>query len=79
MQENTGAEAGYPGDSDVTDEFGLAGVPDALRDPGAHLHVYGKRRVFERRKMGHVTVVSTDADDALERARRARAALRWED
>jgi 5-(carboxyamino)imidazole ribonucleotide synthase len=56
----------------------LAGVPDALRDPGVHLHVYGKRRVFERRKMGHLTVVGTDADEALDRARRARAALRWE-
>ena len=33
----------------------------------------------ERRKMGHVTVIGRDADDALERARRARAALRWED
>ena len=56
----------------------LGGVPDALRDPGVHLHVYGKRRVFERRKMGHLTVVGTDADEALARARRARAALRWE-
>ena len=56
----------------------LGGVADALRDPGVHLHVYGKRRVFERRKMGHLTVVGTDADEALERARRARAALRWE-
>ena len=56
----------------------LGGVPEALRDPGVHLHVYGKRRVFERRKMGHLTVVGTDADEALERARRARAALRWE-
>jgi 5-(carboxyamino)imidazole ribonucleotide synthase len=56
----------------------LGGVPDALSDPGVHLHVYGKRRVFERRKMGHLTVVGTDADEALERARRARAALRWE-
>ena len=58
----------------------LAGVPDALRDPGAHVHVYGKRRVFERRKMGHLTVVGTDADEALDAcARAARAALRWED
>ena len=56
----------------------LGGVADALRDPGVHLHVYGKRRVFERRKMGHLTVVGTDADEALGRARRARAALRWE-
>ena len=51
----------------------LAGLPEALRDPGAHLHVYGKRRVFERRKMGHVTVVGTDADEALARARGPRA------
>lgn len=57
----------------------LAGVATALADPGVHLHVYGKRRVFERRKMGHLTVVDDDADAALERARRARAALSWED
>ena len=57
----------------------LAGMEDALADPGAHVHVYGKRRVFERRKMGHVTVVGRDADEALERARTARAALSWED
>ena len=57
----------------------LAGAEDALADPQAHLHVYGKRRVFERRKMGHVTVVGSDVDEALERARAARAALRWED
>ena len=57
----------------------LAGVAGALADPGAHLHVYGKRQVFERRKMGHVTVVGRDADEALGRARRACAALSWED
>ncbi len=57
----------------------LRGMESALADPGAHVHVYGKRRVFERRKMGHVTVVGTDADEALERARSARASLSWED
>ena len=57
----------------------LAGVPSALGDPGVHVHVYGKRRVFERRKMGHVTVVDADGASALDRARRARAALHWED
>ena len=29
MQENTGE--GYPGDAEVTDDFGLAGVPDAFQ------------------------------------------------
>ncbi len=56
----------------------LLGVEAALQDPDAHVHVYGKRRVFERRKMGHVTVTGTDADDVAERARRARSALHWE-
>jgi 5-(carboxyamino)imidazole ribonucleotide synthase len=60
-------------------EARLAGMEAALADPGAHVHVYGKRRVFERRKMGHVTVVGADADDALARAQAARAALSWED
>jgi 5-(carboxyamino)imidazole ribonucleotide synthase len=59
-------------------EARLGGLAEALADPGVHVHVYGKRRVFERRKMGHVTVVATAAGEALDRARRARAALHWE-
>ncbi len=57
----------------------LTGLDRALEDPDAHVHVYGKRRVFGRRKMGHVTVIGHDADEALERARHACAALSWED
>ena len=33
----------------------LRGVPEALLAPDIHLHLYDKREVFERRKMGHVT------------------------
>ena len=56
----------------------LLGTEIALADPLVHLHVYDKRRVFERRKMGHLTVVGTDtADEALARARAALGALRW--
>ena len=56
----------------------LLGLERALVDPDVHVHLYGKRRVFERRKMGHVTVIGSDVDEALERARGARAALDWE-
>ena len=56
----------------------LVGLELALADPDVHVHLYGKRRVFERRKMGHVTVIGNDVDEALERARHARAALDWE-
>ena len=56
----------------------LAGVAEALADPLAHLHVYAKRTVFERRKMGHLTVAgAATPGEALARARAAAAHLRW--
>lgn len=57
----------------------LLGLEQAMRDPGVSVHVYGKRRVFERRKMGHVTVVSERLGDAMDRARAAAAHLTWAD
>ena len=45
------------------------------RDPGAHVHLYGKS-VRPGRKVGHVTVVGDDLEDVRERARHAAAHLR---
>ncbi|MGH2511706.1 MAG: 5-(carboxyamino)imidazole ribonucleotide synthase [Candidatus Limnocylindrales bacterium] len=56
----------------------LRGVADALADPAVHLHLYDKRQVFERRKMGHLTVLADAPEGALERAIRARELLTWE-
>jgi 5-(carboxyamino)imidazole ribonucleotide synthase len=59
-------------------EARLEGIEAALSDPLVHLHVYDKRRVFELRKMGHLTVTgAADVDEALVRARAAVAGLRW--
>jgi 5-(carboxyamino)imidazole ribonucleotide synthase len=55
------------------------GLGRSLADPALHLHLYDKRRVFERRKMGHVTAIGTSVEEALERARAAAAQLRWAD
>ena len=57
----------------------LAGLRDALADPSVAVHVYGKRAVFDRRKMGHVTALAPDGevDDALARARTAAGRLGW--
>jgi len=57
----------------------LLGVAGALADPAVHLHVYDKRSVFERRKMGHLTALGSSTDEALEAARGARARLHWAD
>ncbi|MEP6637966.1 MAG: 5-(carboxyamino)imidazole ribonucleotide synthase [Chloroflexota bacterium] len=55
----------------------LEGVAAALADPAVHLHLYDKREVFERRKMGHLTALGSSTDEALGTARRARSALSW--
>jgi 5-(carboxyamino)imidazole ribonucleotide synthase len=57
----------------------LCGVAQALADPDVHLHLYDKRSVFERRKMGHLTAPGVDVDEALAKARAALATLRWAD
>ena len=54
------------------------GLARAMVDPGVHLHVYDKRTVFERRKMGHLTAIGATTDDALERARTGLAHLHWQ-
>ena len=48
-----------------------------MADPAVHLHLYDKRQVFERRKMGHVTATGPSTDEALGRARAAVDLLRW--
>jgi 5-(carboxyamino)imidazole ribonucleotide synthase len=50
------------------------GTYQALLVRDAHLHLYDKTTVFERRKMGHVTALGATAGEALARARRAAAA-----
>ncbi len=68
-----------PGHRSIAVTRAWCGVADALADPTVHLHLYDKRRVFERRKMGHLTALGPDVDAALTAARGALAALRWAD
>jgi 5-(carboxyamino)imidazole ribonucleotide synthase len=66
------------GDVDGPEPAELSGVHAVLEAPDASLHWYGKREVRPLRKMGHVTVVEDDADDAealLSRARELRDRL----
>lgn len=61
-------------------ESRLLGLDAALADPNVHVHVYDKRRVFERRKMGHVTALALPGEgtpEALDRAEAALSRLRW--
>jgi 5-(carboxyamino)imidazole ribonucleotide synthase len=57
----------------------LDGTADLLRDPDVALHIYGKAHAAPRRKMGHFTVLGATPDEALSKAERGRALLRWID
>jgi 5-(carboxyamino)imidazole ribonucleotide synthase len=50
-------------------------IDSALSVEGAHLHLYGKKEVRVRRKMGHVTVLARTPDEAVARARTAARAV----
>ncbi len=55
----------------------LIGVEHVLEDPRVRLHLYGKKEARPRRKIGHLTVLAEDVEEALDLARRAREKLRW--
>jgi len=54
-----------------------AGLEQALRVPGAHVHIYGKERSVKGRKMGHVTALGPTPQAALAIARQAAGHLRF--
>lgn len=54
------------------------GLAEALRVPGAHIHLYGKTRSTKGRKMGHVTALSATLEEALAVAQRAADGIRFE-
>jgi len=47
-----------------------------LSEPGAHLHLYGKREARPGRKMGHINCLADDIDSALQTTAKIRAALK---
>ena len=49
--------------------------PEALADPGVHLHLYGKQEPRPGRKMGHLTCVDATPELALKRVLAARDRL----
>lgn len=51
------------------------GLDQALKIPGAHVHIYGKKKSARRRKMGHLTVTGTSREETRSRAEKAAAAI----
>ncbi len=45
------------------------GLEDILKETGVHLHLYGKQFTKPYRKMGHITIVNADREQAIAKAR----------
>jgi 5-(carboxyamino)imidazole ribonucleotide synthase len=56
----------------------IRGLRAALAIPGVSLHLYGKATTRAHRKMGHVTVLDQDIEQAREKAERVRDLIRIE-
>jgi 5-(carboxyamino)imidazole ribonucleotide synthase len=46
-----------------------------VTEPRSYVHLYGKEENRPGRKMGHVTAVGSDVDEALARAKAAAASI----
>ena len=68
MANLVGAE-GYSGD------VVYQGYDELLGEPGLNIHIYGKAKTRPFRKMGHVTVVAKDRDEARKRAEWAKNSI----
>ncbi len=52
------------------------GMEKVLAIPGAYVHLYGKLETRPFRKMGHVTVIDPDLDEAIAKAKKVKATLK---
>jgi 5-(carboxyamino)imidazole ribonucleotide synthase len=66
------------GDVQQRQEAVLSGVDEALRSDALSLHWYGKREVYNLRKMGHITTVSDDPEKALSQVRAVKDSLTFQ-
>jgi 5-(carboxyamino)imidazole ribonucleotide synthase len=63
-------EEGYKGEPIIE------GLHDALEIPGLSFHFYGKKDTAPFRKMGHITVLDENLDEALKKAYKAKDILK---
>ena len=53
------------------------GIEQALAVKGAHIHVYGKTTTNIGRKMGHITALGSDINEAEQIASKAASCIRF--
>ncbi len=64
------------GEADAMGPPVIEGMKEAIAIPGVTVHIYGKKEAKPFRKMGHVTIVDKDLNQALEKALRVKKLLK---
>ena len=64
------------GEPDCSGAPRIEGLREALAIPGLSFHWYGKAETRPLRKMGHVTILGEDIEEALQKARRVKEVLK---
>jgi 5-(carboxyamino)imidazole ribonucleotide synthase len=52
------------------------GIEDILKETGVYLHLYGKQFTKPFRKMGHITIVDSDREQAIAKARKIQQTIK---
>ncbi|SCY72584.1 5-(carboxyamino)imidazole ribonucleotide synthase [Alkaliphilus peptidifermentans] len=64
------------GDANSKGTASIIGVEKVLKESEAYLHIYGKKESKPQRKMGHVTVLDSDINEALGKAQLIRGYIK---
>lgn len=64
------------GEADATGEAQYEGMTEILKMKGVYPHLYGKEMVKPFRKMGHVTIVNEDMEEAKRIARKVKSTVK---
>jgi len=56
------------GEGEEEHPYTIEGIKDVLAIPGVKLHLYGKKYLKKRRKLGHLTILAPTVEEALEKA-----------
>jgi len=67
------------GEDDSNYPYAFEGIKDVLAIPGASLHIYGKKITRKGRKLGHITVLDSNIESAIQKAKKCRSLIRIED
>ncbi|MBI2119822.1 MAG: 5-(carboxyamino)imidazole ribonucleotide synthase [Elusimicrobia bacterium] len=64
------------GEGEDEHPYTIEGIKDVLKIPGVKLHLYGKKYLKKRRKLGHLTILAPTVEEALEKAGKAQQLIK---